>query len=74
ECEACIMAKIRNMRSTEEREEPSYLGKVFTVDLFEHEEVPPGFRYLLLFSNRYSGMAFGYYLRDRKASYIVDIT
>jgi len=41
------------------------------MDLFDFKEGYNGYRYLLLFTDRWSGLAWDYYLRDREAESII---
>jgi hypothetical protein len=40
------------------------------MDLFDFKEGYNGYRYLLLFTDRWSGLAWDYYLQDREAESI----
>src|SRR5204863_1369495 len=71
ECDACGIAKAKEQIHRQPRELLEGPGERLAVDFHDFEEGLGGFKSMMLVSDRWSGLAWDYYLQDRKASSII---
>ena len=65
QCDACGVSKAKRQIRRRPREHNEGPGLRLAVDLHPFEEGYNGYRYLLLITDRWSGLAWDYYLKDR---------
>jgi hypothetical protein len=71
ECEACAVAKIKRQIRRQPRELLEGPGERLAIDFHDFQEGLGGYTSLMLFTDRWSGLAWDFYLQDRKAKSII---
>ena len=69
-CDGCGLAKVRRRTRRQQREFKEDLGERLALDFHDYEPDSEGFKTLLLISDRWSGHAFDFYLKDHTTASI----
>lgn len=72
QCDGCGQAKIRRQIRREPREHNEGPAKRIAVDFHDYEDDHEGYSSLMLFTCRWSGMLWDYYLCDRKSPTLIN--
>ena len=71
QCDACGISKAKRQIQRKPREHNEGPGLRLAIDFHDFEERYNGFRYLLLVSDRWSGLTWDYYIKDRSFESII---